>query len=187
VGGFVVDARGAIPFLPDTPGVAEPRETSAELMPGYGWGFDVGAHVYPFRWKAITFGVGASYHRSRGGATPDALEGESEPAGPTVHARLTAFSPQLSFNFGHRMGWSYISGGLGRATFRAWREDLAEEEGESTKTINYGGGARWFTSERVAFSLDLRFYAMNPKIPSEKTTGHPRLTLVVASVGVSFR
>ena len=30
------------------------------------------------------------------------------------------------------------------------------------KTINYGGGARWFAKAHVAFSFDVRFYAINP-------------------------
>jgi hypothetical protein len=104
-----------------------------------------------------------------------------------VEARLTALSPQLSINFGHRMGWSYLSGGIGTATYRAWRDDLPEEEGESTRTINYGGGARWFLNEHLAFAVDLRFYAMNPTEASATAAGHPRMTLVVVSAGVSLR
>jgi hypothetical protein len=184
---FVVDARAAIPFLPNDPAVAEPRDIGVDQLPSYGLGLDVGAHVYPLRWKAVTFGIGASYHTSRGSRTPEVPEGSTAEPGPTVQARLTAFSPQVSFNFGHRMGWSYISGGIGRATFRAWREDLAEEPGESTKTINYGGGARWFVRDHLAFSLDLRFYAMNPLEPGESTAGHSRMTLAAVTAGVSFR
>jgi hypothetical protein len=184
---FVIDARGAIPIYPDSDGVAVPRDLSASAMPAFGLGLDVGAHLYPFRWKAITFGFGASYLTSRGGHTPEVPEGGTATPEPRVEARLTAFSPQLSFNFGHRLGWSYLSGGLGAATFRAWREDRPEEDGEATKTLNYGGGARWFLNPRLAFSLDLRFYAMNPLDASEATAGHPRMTLMVATAGVSFR
>jgi hypothetical protein len=184
---FVVDARGVVPFLPDTEGFAAPRETTPEAMPSYGWGVDVGAHVYPFRWKIVAFGVGASYHVSRGGRTPDTPEGSSTPAGPTVESRFKAFSPQVSLNFGHRMGWSYLSAGLGRSTFRAWRSDAAEETGEGTKTINYGGGARWFINQHVAFSLDLRFYAINPVAASTGTYGHPRITFAAVAGGISVR
>lgn len=184
---FVVDLRGTIPFLPNDQPIAEPRDTSSELMPNYGWGLDVGAHVYPFRWKVITFGFGASYHLSRGSRTPAEPEDPDEERGPTVNTRFKAFSPQVSFNFGHRMGWSYLSGGLGRSTFRAWRSDLDEEVGESVKTINYGGGGRWFINRRVAFSLDLRFYAINSKEPSEVAVGHPRMTFAAAAVGISVR
>ena len=33
---------------------------------------------------------------------------------------------------------------------------------EPLNTINYGGGARWFIKPHVAFSFDVRFYAINP-------------------------
>ena len=38
---------------------------------------------------------------------------------------------------------------------------MAADE-EPLKTINYGGGARWFTKTHLAFSFDVRFYAINP-------------------------
>ncbi len=185
--GFVVDARGAIPFLPNNNSIAGPRETTAEQMPGLGLGIDVGAHVYPFRWKVITFGFGGSYHMSQASKTPPTLEGATSPSGPTVNSRFQALAPQLSLNFGHRMGWSYLSGGIGRATFRSWRADLPEDEGESTRTLNYGAGARWFVNDHLAFSVDLRFYAMNPVEPSATAIGHARMTFAVGAVGVSFR
>ncbi|MGE3844753.1 MAG: hypothetical protein AB7I50_24575, partial [Vicinamibacterales bacterium] len=153
VGRFVVDARGAVPFLPHDDILAVARDTTSDLMPTYGWGFEVGAHVYPFRWKVMTFGIGASYLLTRGSRTPPALEDADEPSGPTVTTRFRAFSPQVSFNFGHRMGWSYLSGGIGRSTLRAWRDDLVEDAGAAAKTINYGGGARWFINPHVAFGL----------------------------------
>jgi hypothetical protein len=184
---YVVDVRGTLPFYPNDQPIAEPRQTSSELMPNYGWGVDVGAHVYPVRWKVITFGFGASYHLSRGGRTPDVPDDSAAAPLPTVNTRFKALSPQVSFNFGHRMGWSYLSGGIGRSTFRAWRSDLEEEEGEAVKTINYGGGARWFINRRVAFSLDLRFYAVNSSEPSPQATGHPRMTFAAANIGLSVR
>jgi hypothetical protein len=185
--GFVVDVRGAIPLYPTEDAVAAPRSTEGGLLPSFGLGVEVGAHVYPLRGRVVALGVGASFHVSRGGRTPSVPNGSSAPAGPTVQARLTAFSPQLSINFGHRMGWSYLSGGIGQATFRAWRDDLPEEDGASTKTINYGGGARWFLNERVAFAVDLRFYAMNPIETSATALGHPRMTRAVVSAGLSLR
>lgn len=187
VSGFVVDARGAFPLYPDDEQTAAARGVTGAQLPSHGLGVEIGAHVYPLRWKVITFGVGASVLFSRGSKTPDVTDGSTDPAGPTVQARMSAFSPQLSLNFGHRMGWSYLSGGLGTATYRAWREDLAEEDGEATKSLNYGGGARWFLRRHLAFTLDLRFYSMTPKAASAQAFGHPRLTVVVASAGVSFR
>jgi hypothetical protein len=187
VSGFVVDARGAIPFLPNNDAVAVTRGTTADEMPTYGLGLQVGAHGYLFRWKAIAFGVGGSFLASAGQRTPATVSGSTTPVGPTVKSRFRAMSPQLSLNFGHRRGWSYLSGGIGRSTFRSWRDDRPEEEGESTKTLDYGGGARWFVNNRLAFSLDFRFYAMNPVAPSEKSAGHPRMTFGVGTLGISVR
>ena len=33
---------------------------------------------------------------------------------------------------------------------------------QRVETINYGGGARWFIKPRLAFSIDVRFYAVSP-------------------------
>lgn len=187
IGRFAADVRGALPvFSGDLP-IAARRELPESALPGFGLGLDVGAHVYPIRWGVVTLGVGASVLIARGSKALEAEEGATAPAAPPVRSTISAVSPQVSFNFGARQGWSYISGGLGRATLRVSRDDRPEEEGEATKTINYGGGARWFLNERVAFSVDGRFYAMNPVEATERTAGHARITLFVLSVGVSFK
>jgi hypothetical protein len=54
-------------------------------------------------------------------------------------------------------------------------------------TLNYGGGARWFIKEHLAFSVDLRFYAMSPLEETETEPGSPRLTVMVLSIGASFK
>jgi hypothetical protein len=187
VSGFVVDVRGAVPSYPDSEQVATPRGATPDEMPSRGLGLEVGVGVYPARWKAVTFGFGLSYLASRASRTPQPVDDTTPSAEAGVRARVTALSPQVSLNFGHRMGWSYLGGGIGWSTFRAWRDDGLEEPGESTKTINYGGGARWFLNPHLAFSLDLRFYAMAAKTASANTAGHPNMTLVVAAVGVSLR
>jgi hypothetical protein len=56
------------------------------------------------------------------------------------------------------------------------------------KTLNYGGGARWFTTEHMAFSVDFRWYSVAEQLPT--TTGvifQPRTTLLVLSGGISFK
>jgi hypothetical protein len=187
IGRFAVDARGALPVYPDDSLLSDPRGLLSSQLPGWGIGFDVGAHVYPLRWKAITFGVGASLLWTRRTRTQPTEEGATEPSGPDVTTKFTAFSPQVSFNFGRRTGFSYLSGGLGSSKISISRSDLEDEPGEAVRTINYGGGGRWFTSEHLAFTFDIRFYAMDPQLPTENTAGHPRLTLVVFTAGVSFK
>jgi hypothetical protein len=101
-----------------------------------------------------------------------------------MHLRTVV--PQLSFNFGKGDGWSYLSGGMSNARLGLTKNGV-EQPTVSTKTINYGGGARWFTSRHVAFSLDLRFYAMNPVAGDAGVVGQSRTTRMVFSAGVSVK
>ena len=123
VGGFVVDVRGSVAPYGRNEVLAGSRGLDPLATPATGLGFEAGAHAYPLRWRVITFGVGASFHTSRGNRGPDLL---GQP-GPTLQTTFTAISPQVSFNFGGRDGWSYLSGGMGtsRLTLRTAGDDLA--------------------------------------------------------------
>ena len=185
---FAADVRVSFPRYDADPTVASTLAVTVEDLPTRGLGLVGGAHLYLLRTRALTFGVGAEIMRSRGARTrPPAEEGGQE--GPSVETRLSAFSPQLSFNFGHRNGWSYISGGLGSATLvsEVLVEGATEADSPTSRTINYGGGARWFTSKHLAVSLDLRFYAVSPRTATATTSGYPRMTVMVFSGGIAFR
>ena len=58
IGPFVVDVRGSFPGLPDDPALADSRGMAVAELPGRGPGLEIGAHVYPLRWKAMTIGLG---------------------------------------------------------------------------------------------------------------------------------
>ena len=119
IGGYVFDLRGTmIPFERNLP-LAEARGLPVLDTPGRGFGYDVGGHVYVFRLLGITFGLGGSYHASSADQRPGELS--VDPDGPTLRKRFSALSSQLSFNFGHRDGWSYLSGGSGRRACRCFR------------------------------------------------------------------
>ena len=184
VGGFVVDLRGSAAPYGQNADLAAPRGFDPYATPSLGTGFEAGAHAYLFRWSVITFGVGASFHTSRGGSTPDPEFTDGRP----LRTTFTAISPQVSFNFGGRDGWSYLSGGIGtsRLALRAADDDDPLPQ-RRANTLNYGGGARWFLSERLAFSLDLRFYAVSPLPPLDAQPRSPRMTLVTVNIGASFR
>jgi hypothetical protein len=153
IGPFVVDLHATVPRFPQDPQLAASRGMNLSELPGSGLGLQIGAHVYPVRWRAVTFGVGGEFATGRARQTPAAA------AGATLRSateRFTTVAPQLSFNFGTGTGWSYISGGLGRST---WAVVPQGQEGfpadsEKLKTINYGGGARWFMKTHLAFSID---------------------------------
>lgn len=204
-GVFVVDARGSFARYGQSEGLATAEGVSKTALSSRGLGLDVGAHVYVARLGPITFGVGAHWMTSRGSRTPATPKGSQTPPvppGPTVRTTFNAFSPQLSFNFGTEKGWSYLSGGMGSSRLTVGTVDPAttgvstvatetvateEEALGRIRTIDYGGGARWFTSDHLAFTLDLRFYAIYPTIGVGGRLGRPRMTLMVVSGGISFK
>ena len=55
-----------------------------------------------------------------------------------------------------------------------------------TRTLNYGGGARWFNSPHLAFTFDVRFYAISPREATTTVPGYPRAKFMVLSAGVAF-
>jgi hypothetical protein len=186
---FVVDAHGALPMLPTDDVIAALRGLDPATLPAWGPGFNLAAHVFPLRSRRISLGVGANYQWLRGSYTPDTPD-DAEPdydPGPSVVTRFVSFSPQVSLNFGHRRGWSYISGGLGPSTLTVSRDDYPEEEGEAQSTLSYGGGGRWFVKPHLAFSFDLRIYNIPVQEPSELSYGHPSGRLVSLNIGVSFQ
>ena len=186
---FAADVRAAIPRFKADPLIASGLSVAVDDLPTRGLGIVAGAHVYPLRTRAVTFGFGAEILRSRAERTkPAAAEGA--PEGPAARTRFSAISPQLSFNFGHRDGWSYISGGLGSASLASEIElgsGVAMDDSPRSKTINYGGGARWFATKHLAVSLDLRFYAVSPRPATATGPGYPRMTVMVFSGGIAFR
>jgi hypothetical protein len=95
----------------------------------------------------------------------------------------------LSLNFGTGHGWSYISGGIGQSTWSivpAAQEPFPSDS-DRMRTVNYGGGARWFAKEHLAFSFDVRFYQIDPGTPYFGNPGSPRSVLVIIGAGVSVK
>lgn len=180
---YIIDVRGSTMSLPTTEGWTPTRASGVDV-PGRGWGVEFGAHVYPFRLGPMTIGVGGSWTRLRGNYAPD------EAAPPDARAVTTTFTgvvPQLSFNFGHRLGWSYLSGGVGRSLVGSVAEGMVAPSEEWSKTVNYGGGARWFLRDRVAFGFDLRFHQLSPRPPTDIRPGGGRIKQLALSVGFSVR
>ena len=183
--GYVFDVRGTLIPFARNPELAGARSLPALDTPGRGFGYDLGAHVYVFRWRMITFGVGAHYHASRADQRPG--ERSVDPDGPTLRKRFSALGSQLSFNFGHRNGWSYLSGGLGSSRLALFPLDAEEPAQRAANTLNYGGGMRWFLNAHLAFTVDIRLYAISPLPELDGAPGSPRMTQVAFNVGASFR
>jgi hypothetical protein len=186
IGPVVIDLHATVPKFPtEDQNLANSRGMTLTELPGRGLGVQIGAHLYVFRLKAITFGVGGEFVTSRASQTPSAGVASVRPA----KERFTSLAPQLSFNFGTGHGWSYVSGGLGQSTWSITPQGLEgyAPDSEKLKTINYGGGGRWFMKSHLAFSFDVRFYAINPGAASSEFPGSPRTTLLVIGAGVSLK
>ena len=184
---FVVDVQGNVPRFPQDPILADSRGITLTELPGAGLGGQLGVHLYFFELKAITFGVGGQAMVARAKQTPPA---EVQDQIKAVTETFRSLGAQLSLNFGSGTGWSYLSGGIGRSNWSIvpdGSELLAGDE-EVLKTINYGGGARWFAKSHLAFSFDVRLYAINPGVASlPGRNGSPRTTFMVIGAGVSLK
>ena len=187
IGPFVIDLHGTVPRFPQEQPLADSRAVQLDELPGVGLGIHGGAHVYVLTIKPVTIGLGADFTIAR--AHQDAPQRAEDVFGRAVTERFTHVAPEISFNFGTGDGWSYISGGIGPGVWSVVAEggpDLAANH-ERLKTINYGGGARWFIKRHLAFSLDLRFYAINPGTPTAGLPAGPRKTLRFLGAGISVK
>lgn len=193
VGPFAADARIAIPRFKQDVTVASSIGVDSLAMPTRGLGLVVGASWYPVHMGRVTLGLGGELLLSRGSKTPEAEDDPDEGAPPmepgsTVTTRFTSASPQVSLNFGSNRGWSYLTGGLGWGALTTEREDEPVGDGDSRpRVLNYGGGARWFAKEHLAFALDLRFYAVGAQPAGTRSPAYPSKTMIVFSGGVSFK
>ena len=98
IGRYVIDVRGALLKIPSSAELASPYGLAAVDLPGLGLGFDVGAHVYPVRWRWVTFGVGLDLAIGRASAgVVEAEDGTT--SGTDGTTRSTAVSPQVPPNF----------------------------------------------------------------------------------------
>jgi hypothetical protein len=187
IGPFVVDLRATLPRFDRTALLAESRNLIPEELPGRGLGLDGGAHVYLIRWRAITFGLGGQVTLARAHAASVSADGTA--ALRPVTSRLVSLAPQLSLNFGTGDGWSYLSGGIGQSTWSvvADGEPSTPADRERLRTINYGGGARWFARPHLAFTFDVRFHAIDPGTPHGGRPGSPRTTLLLMGAGMSIK
>jgi hypothetical protein len=189
IGRFAVDVRGALPKYPEDAEAATALGVTVDNLPGRGLGLAAGVTVYPARFgRHVALGVGGEWLVfSRGRKTLDPTT-EGGPSGPTVTTRFSVLSPQVSLNFGGRDGWSYVSGGIGWASFTTERDDapVAEADG-STHSFNYGGGARWFAQEHLAFAFDLRFYRIDSQDAAPGRPAYGGGRMMVFSVGISVK
>ena len=199
IGPFVVDLHGVVPTFSDDALLAQSRSLLQPEMPGWGLGLTAGAHVYLPKVLGIVFGVGGELITARSHFEPPELPATSgstttptTPAAPKLRPVTETFnsiSPQISMNFGNGNGWSYLSVGIGRSTWAIVPDGATPfpVDEEAIRTINYGGGARWFAKKRLAFSLDVRLYEIDNGTPQFGFPGSPRTLLLVIGAGISIK
>ena len=195
LGRFVVDLRGASAALPTVEGWT-PVVPAGTVAPSRSLGIEVAAHVYPLRLRLLAIGLGASWLVAGGTTRPAPLTTGTTPATPALPeltTRLRSFAPQLSLNFGHALGWSYLSAGLGQSTVTSEASAVsvvalpARLEAEGVKTLNFGGGARWFINDHLGVGFDLRWHKLSLVAASATHPGAPRASLLTAGVGISVK
>ncbi|MGE3488612.1 MAG: hypothetical protein AB7N29_01310 [Vicinamibacterales bacterium] len=194
---FAVDLHGAWVGLPSAEGWV-PAVPASTPLPGRGWGVAGGATVYPLKMGVMTLGVGVAMHTGKG--TSDALtsttgSGDNEvttETTTTVTTQVTSLLPQISLNFGHRLGWSYLSAGYGRSKVASSSEPFGTALGLTVPeawnpAINFGGGAKWFMKPHLGFSFDVRFTKLGSRAPTDALPSAKRTQMVTLSVGISIQ
>ncbi len=194
IGRFVADLRGIFARHKTEPEIAKGIDVTGPNLPIRSIGLAGGAHVYLWRIGRVRLGVGVEGVFARGTRTLDlaAADGKTTTKGPTVRRHFTSIAPEVSLNSGGRNGWSYVSGGMfGRAKLYADRLDSPAKAPPMRKSLHYGGGARWFINERIAFSVDVRWYSIveqpPPAVVFLPLILQPKTTLMLLSSGISIK
>ncbi len=194
---FAVDLHGAWVGLPTAEGWVPPLSATTPL-PGRGWGLAGGATVYPVKLGVATLGLGLSLATGKGSSDPlTATTGSGSTAQTTettatVTTRITSVLPQLSINFGHKLGWSYLSAGYGRtkvasssAAFGSLAAITVPEAWNAA--LNFGGGARWFMKPHLGASFDVRFTKLSSRGATDILPSAKRTQMITLSVGISIQ
>jgi hypothetical protein len=182
---MVLDGRGVFTRLGRDKLTAASLGLDPLVLPATGLGLTGGVHLYPIRGKTVSLGVGAEVLTAVAKFEPvDATT--LKPTGEVYRRRIRAASGQLSLNFGHKAGWSYLTMGYGPLSFDSYKEPATPGD-VGSMTLNYGGGARWFDNPHLAFTIDLRFYATRPEPAAVGTAPRERHKVFVLSAGFAIK
>jgi hypothetical protein len=183
-GPWVLDIRGVTSPVPTDAAFYPPLATA--FVPSRGFGVDVGAHLYLFNLGLSRIGFGANLVGLRASAVApvQVADGEASASTPQrVTLNMWMVAPQVSANFGSRDGWSYLSAGIGPTSVDTKTANVlpGRQESGRLRSVNFGGGARWFIKPRLAFGFDLRAH----QIAAGSVT--PKTTVFAVSAGLSVR
>ena len=194
---FAIDLHAGSIGLPTAEGWIPVPVIGDTPLPGRGWGLSGAATVYPFKLGIMTFGFGAALSSGKG--TGEALtittgSGSSAVTVVTPVFRTSVINviPQVSINFGHKFGWSYLSGGLGTTKVSA-SADASPTTPQVTlpdswnQALNFGGGARWFMKPRLGAGFDVRFVKLGSRGASGDIPSAKRTQMITFSAGITIQ
>lgn len=193
---FAVDLHGALVGLPTAEGWV-PAVSVDTPLPGRAWGLSGGANIYLLKLGVMTFGAGAQLATGRGkGEALTITTGSGETAvtvtTPVVITQVTSLLPHLSMNFGHKLGWSYLSVGYGRTKVSSSSSAVGTAPGivvpeAWNPAINFGGGAKWFMRPHLGASFDVRFTKLSSRAATAGLPAAKRTQMTTLSVGISIQ
>jgi hypothetical protein len=194
---FAVDLHGASVGLPTAEGWIPVPVIGDTPLPGRGFGFSGGGTVYPLRLGNITFGAGVAISAAKGtgeSLTITSGSGATEVTVVTPIMRTAVFNviPQLSINFGHKLGWSYLSAGLGTTRVTSSMDAVGTTPQVIVpetwnQAINFGGGARWFMKPHLGAGFDVRFVKLGSRGASGSIPSAKRTQMITFSAGISIQ
>jgi hypothetical protein len=193
---FAIDLHAGSVGLPTAEGWVPAVSADTEI-PGRVWGVSGGATIYPLRLGIFTFGFGATLSTATGKSESLTLTTGSGATAttrvtPIVRTGVVHVIPQVSMNFGHKLGWSYLSAGVGRTKV----DSSADAVGTTppvvvpaawNQALNFGGGARWFMKPRLGAGFDVRFIKLGSRGASGDIPSARRMQMISVSAGISIQ
>jgi hypothetical protein len=193
---FALDLHAGKVGLPTAEGWV-PVVSADTPLPGRAWGLSGGANIYLLKLGVMTFGLGAHVATGRGkGEALTITTGTGATATsrttPVVITQITSLLPHLTMNFGHKLGWSYLSAGYGRTKVSSSSSTVGTIPGTVVPeawnpALNFGGGAKWFMKPHLGASFDVRFTKLSSRGATAVLPSAKRTQMVTMSVGVSIQ
>jgi opacity protein-like surface antigen len=193
---FAIDLHAGTVGLPQAEGWVPVVSVDTEL-PGRAWGAGVGGTIYPLRMGIMTLGVGASFTTARGKSESLTIRSGSGSTAttrvtPAVRTSITNLAPQLSINFGQKLGWSYLSAGAGRSKVTSSADAVGVTPGivvpdSWNSALNFGGGARWFMKPRLGAGFDVRFVKLGSRSATNMLPAAKRTQMWTISAGITLQ
>lgn len=191
---FAIDLHAALVGLPTTEGWI-PEVSADTEVPGRAWGLAAAITAYPFRAGIMTLGIGVGFSQGTGTSQSRSIRSGTGATAttrvtPAVRTEITNLAPQVSVNFGHKLGWSYLSAGIGRSKAFSAIDNATTASTVDVgwnQALNFGGGARWFMRPRLGAGFDVRFVKLGSRAATDALPFALRTQTITVSAGISIQ